>query len=171
MSQYTGFQPNNVWSGSKHLETHEYVNVPIVAVVHWTTNGRDAGEEPVAVCLVFGAFSRGFPRGCLIHRHRQLAAFERAAARRLFKGHAGLDLGLSSYVSLPWSVMQLKVWGGYPMGCWLIPVTHHQCQATPIEVHCFSPLLPTLCALSLLFSCVTFSRLRSSSHAKCTLLL
>ena len=94
--------------------------------------------------LVFADFSRGFRRGCLIHRHRQFVAIERAAVRRLFKGHAGLDLDLSSHVSVPWRVMQPKVWGGFPIGSWLIPC--HQCQATPIEVHCFSPLLPTLCA-------------------------
>ena len=29
-------------------------------VVDWTTNGHDVGEEPVAVCLVFGVLSHVF---------------------------------------------------------------------------------------------------------------
>ena len=172
-----------MWSGLKHFGTQEYVNVPIVAVADWTTNGGDAGEEPVAVCLVFGVLSHGFPRGCLIHRHRQLVAFELAAVRRVFKGHAGLDQVLSSHVSVPWpphsdtaqynqQAMQLKVWRRLSLGSWLIP-----CHSSPVSCnsHRGSLLIPTFCQLlvplSLLFSCVTFSRLRSYSHAKCTLLL
>ena len=51
VSQCTGYKPNNLWSGLKHLGSLEYDNVPIVAVVDWTTNGRDASE-----CLMFGAY-------------------------------------------------------------------------------------------------------------------
>jgi len=36
-SQYTGFEPQNVWSGRKHLGSIDYLNVPIVANVDWTT--------------------------------------------------------------------------------------------------------------------------------------
>ena len=69
-------EPNNVWCGLKHLGSLEYVNVPFVAVVDWTTNGCDASEERGAVCLMFGAFSHGIPRRCLVHRRQQLVAFE-----------------------------------------------------------------------------------------------
>ena len=77
-----------LWSGLKHVGSHEYVNVPIVVVLDWTTNGRDASEEPGAMSLMYGAFSRGIPRRCLVHRHRQLVAFEQQQLVDFFKGHA-----------------------------------------------------------------------------------
>ena len=29
VSEYTGYKPNIVWCGRKHLETHEYVDEPL----------------------------------------------------------------------------------------------------------------------------------------------
>ena len=39
VSQYTGYKLNNVWSGLKHLGTHEYVGEPLVDVVDRITKG------------------------------------------------------------------------------------------------------------------------------------
>merc|ERR1712227_541260 len=39
VSQYTGYKPQNVWSGLKHLGTHEYVGEPLADTVDSGCNG------------------------------------------------------------------------------------------------------------------------------------
>ena len=134
-----------LWSGLKHLGSHEYANVPSVAFVDWTTNGRDASEELGAVCLMFGAFNHGFPRRCLVRRHRQLVAFEQQQLADFFQGSCRNHLDSSDKSTLNMSCSSRCKEGSHSV-VGFSPVTHHRCQATPTEVSCLSPVLPTLCA-------------------------
>ena len=56
--------PNNVLSD---LRTHEYVGDTFVE----STGRRDASEETGASLTLDVVFDHGFPRRCLVHRHRQ----------------------------------------------------------------------------------------------------
>merc|ERR1712012_1371216 len=73
VSQYTGYKPQNVWSGLKHLGTHEYVGEPLADAVDWHEGSGDSSEEPGTVWLVLGFFDHGFSRRCLVHRHGDLS--------------------------------------------------------------------------------------------------
>ena len=37
VSRYIGYKAHNVWSGSKHLESHEYIGQPLLYAVVLTT--------------------------------------------------------------------------------------------------------------------------------------
>merc|ERR1712107_514787 len=56
VSQYTGYKPNNVWSGLKHLGTHGYVGEPLADAVDWTTKGA---VTPVKNQSSFQSYSSG----------------------------------------------------------------------------------------------------------------
>ena len=54
VSQYVGYKPNNVWSGLKHLGTHEYVGQPLV---DWITKEavtplKMPGSSSLAICRI-----------------------------------------------------------------------------------------------------------------------
>ena len=96
--------------GLKCSGTLEYVDEPVAAVVtgpRWEW----CGQWQCASCVACS--DTGFPRRCLVHRHRQLVACEWAAARRL--PYLQESFGLYPHGRCPEHLLQVQV-------CWLEPV-------------------------------------------------
>ena len=159
MSQYTGCKPNNVLIGLKHLGTHGHVNVLIVAgqcmAVTRVKNLWQCASclAPSATVSLEGVWS--IATGNLL----PLIESSSATFEGLCRYHLNFDKSTIN--------MSSKVKEGAHSVVGSSPVTHHRCQATPIEVRCLSLLLPTLCA------CLTPSQpcIPSCTLAKCALLL
>merc|ERR1711991_525744 len=81
VSQYTGYKPQNVWSGLKHLGTHEYVGEPLADAVDWTTKGAVTRSIPVVTAVSWTTASLSPRRMPCARRTVTVTLQERALAR------------------------------------------------------------------------------------------
>ena len=57
VSQHTVYKLVNVWSGSKHFGTHEYVSEPLVDAVKLTTEGAVAPVKNQRQCNSYSSWT------------------------------------------------------------------------------------------------------------------